>query len=480
MRSMNIQAFPFLLDGEWKMSESSRYIDIHCPYKPLVVGRVPAMTAEEAESAILSAERAQKQWAAVPMHERAGLLHAWADELLRMAGEIAEFIMLEVGKSGAAALAEVERSADLIRHTAEEGRRLGGELIRGDAYPGGKPGKTALVDKVPLGVVLAISPFNYPVNLSVSKIAPALIAGNAVVLKPPTQGSISALLAAGALHRAGCPQGVLNVVTGRGAEIGDVLTSHASVRCISFTGGTATGRAICRKANMIPVILELGGKDPAIVLEDADLELAAREIVSGAFAYSGQRCTAIKRVLVAETAADPLVELLKQAIERLRVGSPEEQADITPLIDAQAADKVSGLILEALDEGARLVTGNRREGNLVYPTLLDRVTDRMRVAWEEPFGPVLPVIRVRDAEEAVRWTNASEYGLQASVFTRDMQAALGIARKLDVGSVQLNGRTERGPDHFPFLGVKSSGLGVQGIRRSIETMVRDKVTVFHE
>ncbi|WP_072329245.1 MULTISPECIES: NADP-dependent glyceraldehyde-3-phosphate dehydrogenase [unclassified Paenibacillus] len=477
---MNIQTFPFLLDGEWRVSESSRYIDIRCPYKPLVVGRVPSMTTEEAASAVLAAERAQKQWATMPMHKRAGLLHAWADEMLRVSGEIAEFIMLEVGKSGSAALAEVERSADLIRHTAEEGRRIGGELISGDAYPGVKPGKTARVDKVPLGVVLAISPFNYPVNLSVSKIAPALIAGNTVVLKPPTQGAISALLAASALQRAGCPPGVLNVVTGRGAEIGDALTSHKSVNCISFTGGTATGREICRKANMIPVILELGGKDPAIVLEDADLDLAAREIVSGAFAYSGQRCTAIKRVLVSEPAADQLVELLRYRIEQLRVGSPEEQADITPLIDTQAADKVSALISEALDEGALLVNGNRREGNLVYPTLLDGVTERMRIAWEEPFGPVLPVIRVRDAEEAVRWANDSEYGLQASVFTRDMQAALSIAGKLDVGSVQLNGKTERGPDHFPFLGVKSSGLGVQGIRKSIETMVRDKVTVFHE
>ncbi|WP_042122502.1 NADP-dependent glyceraldehyde-3-phosphate dehydrogenase [Paenibacillus senegalensis] len=462
------------------MSNSSRYIDIHCPYKPLVVGRVPAMTADEAGSAVLSAERAQKLWAAVPLHERAGLLYAWADELQRMADEIAEFIMLEVGKSRAAALAEIERSADLVRHTAEEGRRLGGELIRGDAYPGSKPGKTALIDKVPLGVVLAISPFNYPVNLSVSKVAPALITGNTVVLKPPTQGSISALLAARALHRAGCPPGVLNVVTGRGADIGDVLTSHTSVRCISFTGGTATGRAICRKANMIPVILELGGKDPAIVLEDADLQLAAREIVSGAFSYSGQRCTAIKRVLVAEPVAEPLIELLRCGIERLRVGSPEEQADITPLIDTQAADKVSNLIREALDEGARLIIGNRRDGNLIYPTLLDGVTERMRVAWEEPFGPVLPVIRVRDEEEAIRWANASEFGLQASIFTRDVQSALAIAKRLEVGSVQLNRRTERGPDHFPFLGIKSSGLGVQGIRRSIETMVRDKVTVLQE
>lgn len=207
----------------------------------------------------------------------------------------------------------------------------------------------------------------------------------------------------------------------------------------------------------------------------AQLEKTARDIVSGAFSYSGQRCTAIKRVLV----ADKLVSLIQDEISQLSVGSPEENAFVTPLINEQAADFVQSLIDDALAKGAALVTRNKREGNLIYPTLLDHVTTEMELAWEEPFGPVLPIIRVGSEEEAIAIANDSEYGLQASVFTSNIEKAIQIGNKLETGSVQINGRTERGPDHLPFLGVKKSGLGVQGIRHSILSMTREKVTVLN-
>lgn len=471
--------YPFLLNGQWRQSISDGWLDIISPSTQQIVGQVPAMTREEVNEAISGALQAQMEWATLPVHERGSILLAWADELIAMADPIAEMIMNEVGKKKSAAKDEVIRSADLIRYNVEEGKRLHGEMMKGDSFYGGNANKVAIIEKEPLGVVLAISPFNYPVNLSVAKIAPALITGNAVVLKPATQGSISALLMVKALEMAGLPKGVLNVVTGKGSEIGNYLVQHPSIHMISFTGGTKTGLDIAQKAAMTPLVLELGGKDPAIVLEDADLELTASQIVSGAFSYSGQRCTAIKRVLVMESKADELVSKIKDKVEILSVGLPEDNADITPLIDEASADFVHGLVLDAIWHGATPLTGNKKTGNLIYPTVLDHVTKDMRVAWEEPFGPVLPVIRVRNEAEAIELANQSEYGLQASIFTQNINKAFSLAAKLEVGSVQVNGRTERGPDHFPFLGVKNSGVGVQGVRKSIESMTRDKVVVLN-
>ncbi|CAM3816963.1 NADP-dependent glyceraldehyde-3-phosphate dehydrogenase [Alicyclobacillus pomorum] len=471
--------YHFLLNGNWGQSASNRFIDVVSPNDGCVAGRIPAMTKEEVDLAVQGAVQAQKQWGLLPVHERGQLLLNWADELAMMSDEIAEMIMKEVGKTYSAAKNEVLRTSDLIRYTVEEGKRIHGEVMTGDSFQGSNANKVAIVRKEPLGVILAISPFNYPVNLSAAKIAPALISGNTVILKPATQGSISALLMAKALDKVGLPKGVLNVVTGKGSEIGDYLVTHPSIRMISFTGGTKTGRDIAKKATMIPLVLELGGKDPAIVLEDANLDKAARHIVSGAFSYSGQRCTAIKRVLVMDSVADSLIEKVKQQVEKLTVGMPEQDAAITPLIDASSADFVNDLILDALNKGAIPITEYRRVGNLIYPLVLDHVTQDMKVAWEEPFGPVLPIIRVKNEQEAVEIANASEYGLQASIFTQDIDKAFHLASKLEVGSVQINGRTERGPDHFPFLGVKNSGMGVQGVRKSIESMTRDKVLVLN-
>ena len=413
------------------------------------------------------------------IYDRAHYLHAWADELLKMKEELATIMMKEVGKAYQDAIKEVERTADLIHYTVEEAIHLSGESLNGEHFPGGSRSKLAVIERVPLGVVLAISPFNYPVNLAAAKLAPALITGNTVIFKPATQGSISGTKMIEALAKTNLPAGVLNLVTGKGSVIGDYLIEHDDIALVTFTGGTSTGERIAQKAKMIPLVMELGGKDPAIICEDANLELAAKQIVSGAYSYSGQRCTAIKRVLVHRSVADELVSLIQSEVEKLSVGSPEDNATIVPLIDEQSADFVQGLIDDALEKGATLVLGNKREENLIYPTLLDHVTKEMRIAWEEPYGPVLPIIRVDSQEEAIEIANASEYGLQASVFTQNLDKALTITRKLETGSIQINGRTERGPDHLPFIGIKKSGLGIQGVRRSIESMTREKVIILN-
>ena len=465
-----------LVNGEWKSSEKE--ITIYSPINQEELGTVPAMSQAEVDEAMQAARAALPAWRALSAVERAAYLHKTAAILERDKEKIGTILAKEVAKGIKAAIGEVVRTADLIRYAAEEGLRITGQAMEGGGFEAASKNKLAVVRREPVGVVLAIAPFNYPVNLSGSKIAPALIAGNVVMFKPPTQGSISGLLLAKAFEEAGIPAGVFNTITGRGSEIGDYIIEHKEVSFINFTGSTPIGERIGRLAGMRPIMLELGGKDAALVLEDADLEHAAKQIVAGAFSYSGQRCTAIKRVIVLESVADTLVTLLQAEVAKLTVGDPFDNADITPVIDNASADFIWGLIEDAQEKGAQALTPIKREGNLLWPVLFDQVTKDMKVAWEEPFGPVLPIIRVASVEEAIAFANESEFGLQSSVFTNDFKKAFEIAEKLEVGTVHINNKTQRGPDNFPFLGVKGSGAGVQGIKYSIEAMTNVKSIVF--
>lgn len=465
-----------LVNGQWKSSEKE--ITIYSPINQEELGTVPAMSQAEVDEAMKAARAALPAWRALSAVERAAYLHKTAAILERDKEKIGTILAKEVAKGIKAAIGEVVRTADLIRYAAEEGLRITGQAMEGGGFEAASKNKLAVVRREPVGVVLAIAPFNYPVNLSASKIAPALIAGNVVMFKPPTQGSISGLLLAKAFEEAGIPAGVFNTITGRGSEIGDYIIEHKEVNFINFTGSTPIGERIGRLAGMRPIMLELGGKDAALVLEDADLEHAAKQIVAGAFSYSGQRCTAIKRVIVLESVADKLVTLLQAEVTKLTVGDPFDNADITPVIDNTSADFIWGLIEDAQEKGAQALTPIKREGNLIWPVLFDQVTKDMKVAWEEPFGPVLPIIRVANVEEAIAFANESEFGLQSSVFTNDFKKAFEIAEKLEVGTVHINNKTQRGPDNFPFLGVKGSGAGVQGIKYSIEAMTNVKSIVF--
>ena len=465
-----------LVNGKWESSEQE--ITIYSPINQEELGTVPAMTQAEVDEAMKAARAALPAWRALSAVERAAYLHKTAAILERDKEEIGTILAKEVSKGIKAAIGEVVRTADLIRYAAEEGLRIIGQAMEGGGFEAASKNKLAVVRREPVGIVLAIAPFNYPVNLSASKIAPALIAGNVVMFKPPTQGSISGLLLAKAFEEAGIPAGVFNTITGRGSEIGDYIIEHKEVNFINFTGSTPIGERIGRLAGMRPIMLELGGKDAALVLEDADLEHAAKQIVAGAFSYSGQRCTAIKRVIVLESVADTLATLLQAEVAKLTVGDPFDNADITPVIDNASADFVWGLIEDAQEKGAQALTPIKREGNLLWPVLFDQVTKDMKVAWEEPFGPVLPIIRVASVEKAIAFANESEFGLQSSVFTNDFKKAFEIAEKLEVGTVHINNKTQRGPDNFPFLGIKGSGAGVQGIKYSIEAMTNVKSIVF--
>ncbi|KAF9616569.1 hypothetical protein IFM89_030336 [Coptis chinensis] len=474
----NGHVYKYYSQGEWKNSSSGKSVDIVNPTTRKNQYKVQACTQDEVNEVLESAKSAQKVWAKTPLWKRAEMLHKVAAILKENKDPIAECLVKEVAKPAKDAVTEVVRSGDLLSYTAEEGVRVlaEGTFLTSDSFPGNERSKYCMVSKIPLGVVLAIPPFNYPVNLAVSKMGPALIAGNALVLKPPTQGAIAALHMVHCFHLAGFPKGLISCITGKGSEIGDFLTTHPAVNCISFTGGD-TGIEISKKAGMIPLQMELGGKDACIVLEDADLDLVASNIVKGGFSYSGQRCTAVKVVLVMESVADALVKKVNAMVSKLKVGNPEDDCDITPVVSETSANFIEELTMDAKQKGATLCQEYKREGNLIWPLLLDNVKPDMRIAWEEPFGPVLPVIRIKSAEEGIRHCNGSIYGLQGCVFTRDINKAILISDAMETGTVQINSAPARGPDHFPFQGLRDSGIGSQGITNTISMMTKNKSIV---
>ncbi|KAB5513846.1 hypothetical protein DKX38_027752 [Salix brachista] len=451
--------FKFYSDGEWKRSSSGKFVSIINPTTRKTSYKVQACTQEEVNKIIESAKTAQKSWAKTPLWKRAELLHKAAAILKEHRAPIAECLVKEIAKPAKDAVTEVVRSGDLVSYCAEEGVRILGEgkFLVSDSFPGNERTRYCLTSKIPLGVVLAIPPFNYPVNLAVSKIAPALIAGNSLVLKPPTQGAVAALHMVHCFHLAGFPKGLIGCVTGKGSEIGDFLTMHPGVNCISFTGGD-TGIAISKKAGMVPLQMELGGKDACIILEDADLDLAAANIVKGGFSYSYKWYHLLLSMQWSEV----------HSCE----GCPHHGIE-------SSANFIEGLVMDAKQKGATFCQEYKREGNLIWPLLLDNVQPDMRIAWEEPFGPVLPVIRINSIEEAIHHSNASNFGLQGSIFTRDINKAILISDAMETGTVQINSAPARGPDHFPFQGLKESGIGSQGITNSINMMTKIKSTVIN-
>ena len=332
-------------------------------------------------------------------------------------------------------------------------------------------------------MVVAISPFNYPVNLSASKIAPALLMGNSVVVKPPTQGGISGLHLVQLFHKAGVPEGVLTCVTGGGKDIGDYLVSHIRTTMVAFTGSSDVGVSIAGKAPMKSLLFECGGNNPAIIFPDADMNLAAKEIVKGGFSYAGQRCTAIKYVLGTNGVLDTLIPVVISEMKALvHMGDPRSPDTklVGPVVSVDVAQKIQGWIDESVKLGAKIILGGKTNNAYVEPTLLTGVTPVMPVVVNEVFGPVVSFIEVSSMDEAAAIVNATRFGLQACVFTQDEGTGLVYAKSLNVGTVQINGSPQRGPDHFPFLGVKQSGIGVQGVRYSLEAMSRLKPIVINK
>lgn len=470
-------------NGEvWVESLSGKTTDVVSPIDSSIVGRIQVVTPAEIDQAIMRAKKAQKDWQDVPMVDRAKILHLAADWIREYKHPLTTLLVREIGKPVKAAQDEILRSSDMIDYFANDALNMRGEEISADRFPGEDKTKMAIVERVPQGVILAIAPFNYPVNLSVSKIAPAIVTGNAVIFKPPTQGSISSLLLTEIFYKAGLPKGVLATVTGGGGEIGDYLATHKGIDMVTFTGSSRVGRAIAQKSGMIPLLFECGGNNPLIVLSDCDMEETAVQIVKGAFSYSGQRCTAVKYVLGLPPTIDKLLpKVVKKTKELIKMGDPRvEEYNLGPVISNQAAEEIETRILLAKADGARIVSGGKRKERYIEPTILTNARPSMKIVNSETFGPVVSFIKVKSIDEAVKIVNDSEYGLQASIFTSDEGAGIKLAQQINVGTVQINSNPQRGPDHFPFLGVKGSGIGVQGIRYSLEAMTRPKSIVLNK
>jgi len=475
--------YKYFLGGKWVTSNSGQTNEIISPVDRTVLGRVQVVTKWEIDSAIETAKKAQKEWEGVSVDKRGKILHLAADWIREHQVYLTILLIKEIGKTTAEAKDEVLRTADLIDYFAEAAREMRGETLDADSFPGYEKGKLAIVGRVPLGVILAIAPFNYPINLSASKIAPALVLGNSVIFKPPTQGAICGLHLTEIFRRAGVPDGILSTVTGSGEEIGDYLVTHPGIDIISFTGSSKVGVAVAKKAGMIPLLFECGGNNPAIVLTDADLNLSALEIVKGAFSYSGQRCTAVKYVLGFSTTIDKLIpKLLKAAAEQVKMGDPRIETTklVGPVINCEAAEEIENRIIKAKVEGGKILLGGKRKGLYIEPTIIDNARPQMEIVKIETFGPVLSLVRVNNMEEAIEIVNSSTFGLQASVFTKDEGTGIALAKKINVGTVQINSKPQRGPDHFPFLGIKGSGVGVQGVRYTLEAMTRPKPLVLNK
>lgn len=457
--------------------DNNEWLEIINPSSLKPAGRVTALKKEDINKAYLSARKAQKKWENLKLITRIEYVNKFKLELLKQKDIIAKIMSEEIAKSIKESKTEIERTAEIIDYTIEEVKRLNPLAMTGEGM--GVENKIGVFSRVAKGVVCAIAPFNYPINLSIAKIIPALLTGNTVVFKPATAGSLCGAFLANLAIAAGFPEGIFNIVTGRGRDIGDFITAHPEINMISFTGSVGIGNHLKKTASTSDLVLELGGKDPALILDEYDLEKYATEIVSGAFGYSGQRCTAIKRVLVSDVIADKLVPILKQKVEQLSVGFPENNPDITPLVDINSINFIQELIDEAKFKKATIICGDKTQNNLMWPTLVDNVTVEMKLAWEEPFGPVLPIIRVNSVDEMINIANQSNFGLQASVFCQNISQALTVANQLETGTVNLNSRPQRGPDCFPFLGIKDSGVGVQGIRESLLSMTRYKGIVIN-
>lgn len=471
-------------DGaQWVTSSSGKTTDIISPIDGSVVGSLQVVTHEEINMVMERAAKARTAWEATPLNQRIKIMHLAADWVRHYEEYLTALMVREIGKSTSEAKSEIIRTADLTDYFADEAQSLHGEELDSDNFPGYEKGHIALIERVAYGVVVAIAPFNYPVNLSGSKIAPALLMGNSVVVKPPTQGGISGLHLAQIFHKAGVPDGVLSAVTGGGGEIGDYLVSHPKADMIAFTGNSETGRLISTHTAMKPLLFECGGNNPSIVLPDADMKLTAKEIVKGGFAYSGQRCTAIKYVIGTPAVLSQLLpEVIAMTKELVHMGDPRnpETKMVGPVISEPAAEHIEKIIQEGVAAGAKIELGGKRTGTYIEPTILSNVTPDMSVVATEVFGPVVSFVTVQNMEEAVSIVNKSIFGLQASVFTKDEGTGMTLAKSINVGTVQINGSPQRGPDHFPFLGVKQSGVGVQGVRYSLEAMSRIKPTVINK
>jgi acyl-CoA reductase-like NAD-dependent aldehyde dehydrogenase len=460
--------YKLLIDGQWV--GGGPQLEVKNKYNGETVGVLPTARKEDMDEAIAAAERAEDTMADLPAHRRAEILLKAAMLMRERADDLAKTIAAEAGKALKFARAEVDRAISTFTIASEEAKRLHGETIPLDAVPAGE-GYFGFWTRRPVGVIAAISPFNFPLNLVAHKVAPAIASGNTVVLKPATSTPLTAVKLCQILMDAGLPAGAINLVIGSGGTVGEGLVTDPRVDKITFTGSPEIGRHILSVAGIKKVTLELGNTSPVVVAPDADLDFVAGRCALGAFYNSGQVCISVQRIYSQKQVYEPFTEKFVHATEAMVVGDPlDERVDVGPMIDSKEVDRIEGWVNEAQGAGAKVLTGGKREGTVYYPTVLTGVEDDMKVVAEEAFAPVASIISSDDFESALQQANDTKYGLQVGVFTKDVDRVFKAVRRLNFGGVIVNDTPNFRADHMPYGGNRQSGLGREGVRFAMEDM----------
>lgn len=466
------------INGDWV--EAAEYTELRSPYSSEVIAEIPKANVEEVEAALVAADAARKTMANMPLYKRAIILEKLASLLEARAEEAAELIALEAAKPISTAKAEVQRTIQTYKFAAEEAKRIHGETIPVDAAPGGD-GRIAYTVREPLGIVAAITPFNFPMNLVAHKVGPAIASGNTVVLKPASQTPLTSYFIGELLVEAGLPKGALNIVTGAGSLIGNKLVTDNRVKKISFTGSPAVGIGIRNQAGLKKVTLELGSNAAVIIDENVNIDKLIPRVVSGAFAFQGQVCISVQRIYVHEKMYDLFVDKFVAATKELKLGDPlDPTTDVSALISPQDVKRTLSWIEEAKGQGAIIATGGESEGNILQPTVLLNVKSEQKVSCQEVFAPIVSIMKFTSIQEAFDQVNDSKYGLQAGIYTDNIHVALQATQKLHVGGVIINDIPTFRLDHLPYGGVKESGMGREGLKYAIEEMTEMKLVVINQ
>jgi len=472
-----------LIDSHWVEASDGNWQEVCNPGTGEVIDKVPIATLKDAEQALLAAQRGKEAMGRLPAHERSAILFRIADAMEADKATLSELLARENGKPIKQTRGEVAAAIRIYRGFAEEAKRILGKVVPMDAVPG-QERNLAFTIRQPLGVVAAIIPFNYPVELCAHKDGAALAAGNAVIVKPPSNCPLTLLKIAALMEEAGLPKAAHQVITGPGKLIGDFLARSQGIQMITVTGSTEVGIKISQLAaqNLKKVHLELGGNDAMIICSDADLEKAAEAVVLGRLARgNGQICCAVKRIFVDAQVYNNFTEILTEKVRALKVGDQlDEDTDVGPLINEEAARKVEAAINDAVKAGAKLRAGGHRKNAFIEPTVLTDISPQVELFREEIFGPVAPLVAFQNLDEAIEMANDSPYGLQAAIFTKDINRAFDIAYRLEAGGVIINWSSAIRVESLPFGGIKMSGHGREGLYDTINDMTEQKIILVHD
>jgi len=461
-----------------KLVDRDKKIEVFYPYDGSVVDTVPVASEEDIEEAVSAAVEGAKIMKKTPIWKRVEILQKTAQLIEKRKEELTKILVKEVGKTIREASAEVQRTADLFRLSAEEAKRIHGETLPFDALKSSEV-KRGYFLREPVGIVAAIVPFNVPLALCAHKVGPAVAAGNAVVIKPTSQTPLNNIILGEILLDAGMPPKALSVLTGPGSTVGMRIVEDKRVRLVSFTGSVATGEIIAKHAGLKKLAFELGSNSALIVSESGNIEKAIKATVEGGFSLAGQVCISVQRVYVHKSVYKDFVDLLVERIKELRVGNPEsEETDMGPVIDERNAQRVENWIREAMDAGARLATGGKRDYTLVQPTVLLETPKNTKIMKEELFGPAVAVNSFESFDKAIEEANSTRYGLQVGVFTSKISEAFKAIEELEFGGVMINEGPRYRADFMPYGGYKDSGIGREGIRFAIEEMTELKTVAF--